>query len=151
MQYHLLLCLFRSMRITQRSLALRGRDCNLGTTSNWNISKKLRMVNFSRLPNFVMRWVNLNRACQHWSYLLISWKSWLCWYATLSNSDWLLIAQSRELHADRLIMNNNGKATLLINMPYCIGCLQFSYGSEPLCLLSLEIPWYSVKIPIASL
>ena len=113
------------MRITQRSLALRGRDCNLGMTSNWNISKKLRTVNFSRLPNFVMRWVNLNRACQHWSYLLIN---------------WLLIAQSRELHADWLIMNNNGKALLLINMPYCIGCLQFSYGSEPLCLLSLEIP-----------
>ena len=34
------------------------------------------------------------------------------------NSDWLFNAQSRILHVDWLIFENNEKATLNINMPY---------------------------------
>ena len=34
------------------------------------------------------------------------------------NSDWLFNTQSRELQADWLILKNNEKATLNINMPY---------------------------------
>ena len=39
-------------------------------------------------------------------------------YTTLSQSDWLFNTQSRVLQADRLMLENNEKATLNINMPY---------------------------------
>ena len=37
------------------------------------------------------------------------------------NSDWLFNTQSRVLLADGLILENNEKATLNINMPYSDG------------------------------
>ena len=39
-----------------------------------------------------------------------------CIYKTQSKSDWLFNTQSRVLQADRLILENNGKATLTIHM-----------------------------------
>ena len=39
-------------------------------------------------------------------------------YATQSNYDWLSITQSDSLQGDWLILENNEKATLQINMPY---------------------------------
>ena len=44
-------------------------------------------------------------------------------YTTLSQSDWLFNTQSRVLQADRLMLENNEKATLNINMPYLVGGL----------------------------
>ena len=40
-----------------------------------------------------------------------------CIYNTQSKSDWLFDTQSRVLQADWLILKNNEKATLNINMP----------------------------------
>ena len=42
-----------------------------------------------------------------------------CIYNTQSKSDWLFNTQSRALQADWLILENNEKATLNINMTYC--------------------------------
>ena len=39
-------------------------------------------------------------------------------YNTKSKSDWLLNSQSRVQQADWLILENNEKVTLNINMPY---------------------------------
>ena len=50
--------------------------------------------------------------------------SHLCLYNTQSNSDWLFTARSRVLQADWLILENNEKATLNINMPYWFGCMR---------------------------
>ena len=61
------------------------------------------------------------------------------------NSDWLVDTQSREPQADWLILENNEKATLNINMPYCMyiihDCLQYKYQSLIVSRLLNLICW----------
>ena len=56
-------------------------------------------------------------------YFLLSYPE--CLYATQSKSEWLFNTQSRVLQADWLILENNEKAALSINMPYRAIALKF--------------------------
>ena len=59
-----------------------------------------------------------------------------CWmYSTQSNADWLSINQSRVLQADWLILENNDKTTLQINMRYCV----FDQTFFNVCQLPIKI------------
>ena len=51
------------------------------------------------------------------------------------NSDWLFDTQSRVLQADWLILENDEKATLNINMTYCRKFIVFHV------MLVVSIPW----------
>ena len=53
--------------------------------------------------------------------IFLCWKFPMSLYNTQSKSDWLFNTQSRILQADWLSVENNEKATLNINMPYCRG------------------------------
>ena len=59
-----------------------------------------------------------NTACKHWICLLIYWEFPIMLIQHPANSDWLLSTQSRVLQADWLILENNERATLNINMPF---------------------------------
>ena len=62
--------------------------------------------------------VRLNRGGQNWCYIFVYWKIQMVLTSYSVKSDWLFITQSIIQYADRMIMGNNEKTTLHINMPY---------------------------------
>ena len=72
---------------------------------------------------FDMIWFSLlcfifsTRACQRWNCLFCIGNSQLCLYDSQSKSDWLFNTQSRVLQAGWLMMENDEKEGLTINMP----------------------------------
>ena len=61
----------------------------------------------------------LNRACYYWNYLLIYRKFPMMLIHHSADWDLLFNTQSRVLQADWLVLENNEKATLNMNTPYC--------------------------------
>ena len=60
---------------------------------------------------------NICRGC-HWNYLRVYWKFPMMLIQNSGNYDWLFNTQSKVLQVDWLMLENNAKATLNINMPY---------------------------------
>ena len=58
---------------------------------------------------------NICRGC-HWNYLLVYWKFPMMLIQNSGNYDWLFNTQSRVVQADWLMLENNEKATLNINI-----------------------------------
>ena len=73
----------------------------------------------------------MGRANLELSYHVSKINSKRCLYNMRSKSDWLFNSQSIVLQADWFILENNGKATLKINMPY--------WRTLEVCLVSVVV------------
>ena len=68
-------------------------------------------------------------------------------YNTHSKYDWLFNTKSRVLQADWLILENDEKATLNINMPYCpLIIIHVIFSSWGHSRVMITIKWISIHL-----
>ena len=72
---------------------------------------------FTRILDQIFRSCREDEWNKVWYYLLMYWKFPMMLINLSVKSDWLFNTQSRVLQSDWLIIENNEKATLNINMP----------------------------------